>query len=73
MRDEKKQCFYCHVWYNTEEQARYCESSHDILMVPFIKEDLNRLMNFIATGDSGLLTERLSKTLFKHFKRGISD
>lgn len=63
--DNKLRCYYCGKYYRTPEKARECENSHDVVFVPMLREDLNRLINFIATGDRGLLTERLSRTLFR--------
>lgn len=68
----KCQCFYCGKVYPTESKARECENSHDIVFVPIFREDLNRLINFIASGDRNLLTERLSRTLYKYFRSGSS-
>lgn len=64
----KLRCFYCGKLYTTEIKARECENTHDVVFVPILREDLNRLINFIATGDKALLTERLSRTLFKYFR-----
>jgi hypothetical protein len=62
----KNQCFYCGKFYEDVAKARVCENSHDVVYVPILRDDLNRLVNFIATGDRSLLTERLSKTLFRY-------
>lgn len=64
----KLRCYYCNKLYSTEQKARECENTHDIVFVPIFREDLNRLINFIATGDKNLLSERLSRTLFKYFR-----
>jgi predicted nucleic acid-binding protein len=64
----KLRCFYCGKLYTTEQKARECEDKHDVVFVPILREDLNRLVNFIATGDRSLLTERLSRLLFKYFR-----
>jgi hypothetical protein len=64
----KLRCFYCSKLYTTEEKARDCENKHDVVFVPILREDLNRLINFIATGDRNLLTERLSRLLFRYFR-----
>lgn len=66
--ENKQRCFYCGKYYRTEEKARECENNHDVVLVPILREDLNRLINFIATGDRALLTERLSKTLFRYVR-----
>jgi len=70
-KNNKRKCTYCHKWYPSEEKARDCEKEHDIIMVPFLAQDLNRLVNFIATGDRALLTESLSLTLFRYFRHGL--
>jgi hypothetical protein len=64
----KLRCFYCGKLYATEKKARECENNHDVVFVPILREDLNRLINFIATGDRTLLSERLSRTLFRYFR-----
>ena len=69
----KKKCFYCDKYYNDPEKARECEVAHDVLFVPILREDLNRLINFIATGDRKLLTERLSKVLFRYVRAYIDE
>lgn len=69
----KLRCFYCGKLYTTEPKARECENSHDVLFVPILREDLNRLVNFIATGDKSLLNERLSRTLFRYFRNESSN
>ncbi len=66
--DNKLRCFYCGKYYKTPEKARECENSHDVVFVPILREDLNRLINFIATGDYALLTDRLSRTLFRYVR-----
>lgn len=73
MSRNPNKCFYCHKYYDNPENARACENDHDVLFVPILKEDLNRLLNFIATGDRKLLTERLSKTLFRYVRAGNDD
>ena len=63
-------CFYCGQYFKSPELARECENQHDVVFVPILREDLNRLINFIATGNRGLITERLSKTLFRYVRAG---
>jgi len=58
---------------DSPEKARECELTHDVLFVPILRTDLNRLINFIATGDRKLLTERLSKVLFRYVRAYIDD
>lgn len=70
---KKNKCFYCDKYFTNPEKARECELTHDVLFVPILREDLNRLLNFIATGDRKLLTERLSKVLFRYVRAYIDD
>ena len=72
MKNSNK-CFYCDKFYTDPNKARECESKHDVLFVPILREDLNRLINFIATGDRALLTERLSKVLFRYVRAYIDE
>jgi hypothetical protein len=73
MLENKHTCFYCQKYYKDVEKARECENEHDVIMVPFLREDLNRLVNYIASGDRKLLTERLSRTVLKYVRAGQSD
>jgi len=66
----KNQCFYCQKFYEDPSKARACENAHDVVYIPMLREDLNRLINFIASGDRNLLTERLSRTLFRYTRAG---
>lgn len=69
----KNKCFYCDKYYADPEKARECENEHDIIFIPMLQEDLNRLLNFIASGDRNLLTERLSKVLFRYTRAFIDE
>jgi len=68
MKNQNK-CFYCGKYFEDPQKARDCENKHDVVFVPLLREDLNRLLNFIATGERQLLTERLSRTLFRYAHR----
>ena len=70
---KENKCFYCDKYFADTEKARKCESEHDVIFVPILRKDLNRLINFIATGDRNLLTERLSKVLFRYVRAYIDD
>jgi hypothetical protein len=73
MARSKHQCFYCSKYYPDPDDARKCEKGHDVLYVPILRSDLNRLLNFIVTGDRNLLTESLSRTLFRYVRAGKDD
>ena len=70
---KENKCFYCDKYFADPEKARKCENEHDVIFVPILRKDLNRLINFIATGDRSLLTERLSKVLFRYVRAYIDD
>jgi len=46
-----------------KQKARDCEKSHDVIMVPLLKSDVQRLLSFIVTKNEELLTETLWNTL----------
>ena len=43
--------------------ARECEKSHDVIMVPILRSDVQRLLAFLVTKDEELLTTTLWNTL----------
>jgi hypothetical protein len=43
---------------------------HEIIYVPIAKTDLSRLVNFLMVKDDSLITENLSKILFRYFRHG---
>lgn len=66
-------CVYCGKEFDNEEVAKRHESNdHDIIFIELERTDLNRLVNFIATKEDSLITERLRKTLLKYFRGGMS-
>ncbi len=66
----KYKCVYCEKPYATRDEATDCRDSHDLVFVPIARSDLSRLANFIMTGDYKLLTESLTKTIFRYFRKG---
>lgn len=58
--------FVAEITPNPKAMAAQCESSHDVVYVPILREDLHRLIQFIYVGDQSLLTERLMKLLSKY-------
>lgn len=59
-------CKYCDDDFPNELGAQGCENNHEIIYIPFYKEDLQRLLQFMFTKDDNLLTERLVK-LLQHY------
>ena len=43
--------------------ARDCETTHDVVYVRLLRSDVQRLLAFISSGERGLLTETLVRTL----------
>ena len=46
-----------------KQLARECEKNHDIVMVPMLKSDIQRLLSFLVTKNEDLLTRTLWDTL----------
>ena len=68
-------CSICGKEHSLSAYAVSCEQSHDTILVPFKRDDLQRLMQFMVTGDQELLTTTLIETLqkYKHQMRGESE
>lgn len=65
--DSKKyMCNTCNKVYFSADEARICESTHDIVLVPFERADLKRLILFINTGEPRVLTSSLITLLTKY-------
>ncbi len=62
--------FYCQICnsgpYKNALYATSCEKGHDLIYVPFTRDDLYRLAMFVATGNRELISESLGKTLKKY-------
>lgn len=59
-------CSVCGEHYPRDVYAVSCEQGHEIVYVPFKQGDLLRLIQYIYTGDSTLLSDSLMKTLLKY-------
>lgn len=46
-----------------KQLARECEKNHDIVMVPMLKSDIQRLLAFLVSKNEELLTRTLWDTL----------
>ncbi len=62
----KYQCKHCGRTYDTLGDAKNCETSHDIVYVPIERQDLKRLLIFLQTGDSSILSMTLLRTLSRY-------
>jgi hypothetical protein len=63
------QCKVCKEIYETENRARDCEKAHDTVYIPFSREELFRLVQYIYSGDQSVIPESLTKKLIQ-YKRG---
>lgn len=61
-------CGVCKKVYPDPIQADLCRDSHGVIYVPFTKEELNRLINFIYTKEEALLTPALVDKLSKYLR-----
>ena len=43
--------------------ARDCEMNHDIVYIPLMRSDVQRLWSYLITGDKDLLTSTLVQTI----------
>ncbi len=59
-------CAYCEAEHPEEDAAQKCVASHDLILVPISKEDLNRLIQFIYIQEPKLITSALVHTLQKY-------
>jgi hypothetical protein len=66
----KYACGYCRKEYADAVDAENCKDSHDLIYVPFTKEDLNRLLLFIYTNNEDYLTHTMLNTLNKYKGKG---
>lgn len=62
----KFECNYCHKIYKLRLMAVGCEQNHDMVFIPFYRDDLPRLIQFLYTGDRDILTERIINTILKY-------
>lgn len=66
-KDGKYECSFCGQVYSQWQEADSCRDSHDIVVLTMLRSDLNRLLQFIYTGESKLLT----KTMITSLKKGV--
>ena len=61
--DGRYKCNWCNKIYPDPSKADTCREQHDIVYVPMLRSDVNRLLQFINTKDDELITETLYKSL----------
>jgi hypothetical protein len=64
--NQEYECKFCNRRFRNLLDARNCEENHDIVYVPFERQDLKRLTLFISTGQVEVLTESLIHTIMKY-------
>lgn len=62
----KYACSYCHKEYALPTQADICRDGHDLVYVQLSREDVVRLLQFIATGEYKLLRPSLIRDLRRY-------
>lgn len=61
-------CIYCSKEYDKEDTAKKCLDSHELVLLPISRTDLNRLNQFLYLREEKLLTESLVKIIQKYVK-----
>jgi hypothetical protein len=61
-------CDICGIIHEKRDDAIKCEQDHDVIYVPFNREDLFKLIQFLMTKDEKLLSKSLLSTLYKYRK-----
>jgi len=69
-RNGKYYCGYCYKEFAQQMDAEACKDSHNLIYVAISDTDLNRLIQFIYTGNRELLTESMVTNL-KKYMRGV--
>ena len=67
---DKYKCMVCDKLFERDTEALHCEQEHDTILVPFVREDLYKLLQFLLVRDEELLSESLIRTLRK-YSRGV--
>jgi len=55
---DKYRCFYCGKEYTHSEKADKCRESHDLVYIPMAKQDLNKLVMYIMSGEKKILLDK---------------
>ena len=65
----KYKCSWCNKVYPDPTKADVCRDSHNLILVPMLQDDINRLVQFMATKNDELLTETMWRSLSKYTGR----
>lgn len=66
--EDKYACSICNKLHSRDIYAIKCEQSHDIVYVPIPRGDLFKLVQFLYSGDSELLSKEIITLLLKYSK-----
>jgi len=64
------QCLYCKTEFSELDRARTHVESHELILLPIAKSDLDRLNKFIYLKDEKLLTPQLMDIIKRYARRG---
>ncbi len=67
--DGRYKCSWCNKIYSDPSKADACRADHDIVYVPMLRSDINRLLQFMITKDDKLITETMHRSLTKFLGR----
>jgi len=68
---DKFSCIICNRLFSERDDAIRCEEGHNIIYIPFEKDDLKRLLAIIKTGNFDYMTEHLLGTLLQYDKLNL--
>jgi hypothetical protein len=61
--DGRYKCSWCNKIYPDPTKADTCREKHDIVYVPMLRSDVNRLLQFMTTKDEKLITTTMYQSL----------
>lgn len=68
----KYACSFCEKLYADPSKADACRDSHNLVYIPFTRDEVNRLLQFIFMKDDALLTESVVKRLKKGVRNFVT-
>jgi hypothetical protein len=57
--------------FETKKEAIACWDTHDIIYVPIASSDLSKLLNYLYSGEDGLLTRELMMTIRRYIREKV--
>lgn len=66
LEDGLYQCSICKKTFNQILLAVSCEKGHNVVYVPLYRDDIIKFIQFLFTGDSKLLPDRMIRTLMEY-------